>query len=303
MAILVEHVREHRRHFAFIAHARASGNAVLRHAIRAETKLFASELATDLSRFPILRDWTTGDLQMLAGMFVDVMIAAIDSILEASSWGTGPPALTPEREAEITALTEKQMRLIALAVPHWRSRGLVRSAATVQSVATARPPGARSELSWSGWGDPRRRRDCRTGSARCCAMVSACGTRTPPPGSVDQLVLVVTAAAGRASPTRLAAIVGAGARPRRRRVPRPPRAREIDAGSARAAQRRAAAGARSGADAGLTRRGPRASWPLASAERVAVVPYGGGTSVVGGLVPEADGSPAWSCWTCGGSTR
>ena len=119
--ILVSHVCEHRRHFAFIAHARASGNAVLRHAIRAETRLFASELATDLARFPILLEWTTADLQMLAGMFVDTMTATIDSILEASSWGAGPPTLTPEREAEITTLTERQLRLLALAIPHWRS--------------------------------------------------------------------------------------------------------------------------------------------------------------------------------------
>jgi AcrR family transcriptional regulator len=122
VAILVEHVREHRRHFAFITHARASGNAVLRHAIRTETRLFASELATDLARFPVLREWTTGDLQMLAGMFVDTMIASIDAILEASNWGTGPDALTPERQQQIARQSEKQLRLIALAIPHWRSR-------------------------------------------------------------------------------------------------------------------------------------------------------------------------------------
>ena len=122
VAILVDHVRQHRRHFAFITHARASGNAVLRHAIRAETRLFASELATDLARFPVLREWTTADLQMLAGMFVDTMIATIDAMLEASNWGTGPDALTPERQAEIAKLAEKQLRLIALAIPHWRSR-------------------------------------------------------------------------------------------------------------------------------------------------------------------------------------
>ena len=69
-------MRDHRRHFAFIATARSSGNAVLRHAIRNEIRLFASELATDLARFPVLRDWTTDDLQMLAGLFVDTMIAA-----------------------------------------------------------------------------------------------------------------------------------------------------------------------------------------------------------------------------------
>jgi AcrR family transcriptional regulator len=126
VAILVEHVREHRRHFAFIAHARASGNAVLRHAIRTETRLFASELATDLARFPVLRDWTTTDLQMLAGMFVDTMIATIDAILEASNWGAtgwaGTDSLTAERQAQIAKTCEKQLRLIALAIPHWRSR-------------------------------------------------------------------------------------------------------------------------------------------------------------------------------------
>jgi AcrR family transcriptional regulator len=122
VAILVEHVREHRAHFAFMAQARASGNAVLRHAIRAETKLFASELATDLARFPVLRAWTTADLQMLAGMFVDTMISAIDAILEASSWGAGADTLTPDAQARIAKLTERQLRLIVLAIPHWQSK-------------------------------------------------------------------------------------------------------------------------------------------------------------------------------------
>jgi AcrR family transcriptional regulator len=117
--ILVAHVREHRRHFAFMAHARASGNAVLRHAIRSETRLFASELATDIARLPILRDWSTADLQMLAGLFVDTMIATIDAILEASS--AGAESLSPGTEARIVTQAEKQLRLIALAIPHWRS--------------------------------------------------------------------------------------------------------------------------------------------------------------------------------------
>ncbi len=122
VAILVAHVREHRQHFAFIAHARASGNAVLRHAIRAETKLFASELATDIARLPILREWTTVDLQMIAGLFVETMISTIDAILEASSWGPGADELSAENEARIAKLAEKQLRLIVLAIPHWRSR-------------------------------------------------------------------------------------------------------------------------------------------------------------------------------------
>ncbi|MGI8714490.1 MAG: hypothetical protein ACR2NR_15210 [Solirubrobacteraceae bacterium] len=84
--------------------------------------LRGSQLATDLARFPVLREWTTVDLQMLAGMFVDTMIAAIDSMLEASSWGTAPSALAPERQAELTELTEKQLWMIVVAIPHWRSR-------------------------------------------------------------------------------------------------------------------------------------------------------------------------------------
>jgi hypothetical protein len=119
--ILVAHVREHRRHFAFMAHARASGNAVLRHAIRSETRLFASELATDIARLPVLRDWTTADLQMLAGLFVETMIATIDAILEASASGPGPEGLSPDAQARIVTQAERQLRLIALAIPHWRS--------------------------------------------------------------------------------------------------------------------------------------------------------------------------------------
>lgn len=122
VAILLAHVHEHRRHFAFIAESRLSGNAVLRHAIRNEIRLFASELATDLARFDALREWTTADLQMLAGLFVDTMNAAIDAVLEASASGTRVQEPTPEAQAEIAALTEKRLRLIAVAIPHWRSR-------------------------------------------------------------------------------------------------------------------------------------------------------------------------------------
>jgi AcrR family transcriptional regulator len=121
VGILLAHVRGHRRHFGFLTLARSSGNAVLRHTIRNEIRLFASELATDLARFPILREWTTDDLLMLAGLFVDTMIAAIDSMLDAAASGVPAEGPTPEAEAEIAILTEKRLRLIALAIPHWRS--------------------------------------------------------------------------------------------------------------------------------------------------------------------------------------
>lgn len=118
--ILVEHVLAHRQHFAFVAGARSSGNGVLRHAIRNEIRLFTSELATDLARFPILREWTTEDLQMLAGLLVNSMIAIIDAIIELPTSG---PAGNPQPEVleEVVRLAEKQLRLPLLGVPAWRS--------------------------------------------------------------------------------------------------------------------------------------------------------------------------------------
>jgi hypothetical protein len=93
---------------------RSTGSAVLRRAIRNEIRLFTSELATDLARFPILREWTTDDLQMLAGLLVTTMVATVEAILDA-------PVAGPRAEAEITRVAEKQLRLTMLAVPRWRS--------------------------------------------------------------------------------------------------------------------------------------------------------------------------------------
>lgn len=112
--ILVEHVRAHRRHFAFVARVGASGSKVLRHAIRNEIRLFTSELATDLARFEILREWSTEDLHMLAGLLVNTMISTVQALLDL-------PVAGPDAEAEIARVAEKQLRLTLLGVPHWRS--------------------------------------------------------------------------------------------------------------------------------------------------------------------------------------
>ncbi len=112
--ILVEHVREHREHFLFVTRVGSTGNVVLRHAIRNEIRLFTSELATDLARLPPLRDWTVDDLHVLSGLFVNTMIATVGAMVDA-------PVAAPEAEAEIARTAEKQLRMITLGVPHWRS--------------------------------------------------------------------------------------------------------------------------------------------------------------------------------------
>jgi AcrR family transcriptional regulator len=113
---LTDYVRDHRQHFAFITGARSTGNYLLRHAIRAEIRLLTSELATDLSRFPYLNAWTTEDLQMVAALLVNSMISTVEAILEAS-----PDDV--EAGKEIVQLAEKQLRLVVLGIPNWRSGG------------------------------------------------------------------------------------------------------------------------------------------------------------------------------------
>ena len=72
--ILVRHVHENRLHFTFIARERFSGVASIRHAIRTEIRLFASDLATDLVRFPYMKEWSSEDLHVMAGLIVNAMV-------------------------------------------------------------------------------------------------------------------------------------------------------------------------------------------------------------------------------------
>ena len=114
--ILVSYVHGHDAHFRFIARERFGGVATLRHAIHREIRLFASDLATDLARFPYLERWTTEDLQLLAGLMVNAMVSTAEAILDAAPED-------PIAERDIIATAERQLRMIVLGVPQWRSSG------------------------------------------------------------------------------------------------------------------------------------------------------------------------------------
>jgi len=114
--ILVGYVHAHDTHFRFIARERFGGVVALRQAIGLEIRLFASELASDLARFPYLDRWSTEDLQLLAGLMVNAMVSTAEAILDA-------PPKHPAAEAEIVTNAERQLRMIMLAVPQWHSSG------------------------------------------------------------------------------------------------------------------------------------------------------------------------------------
>src|ERR1044072_4929216 len=105
--ILVAHVHAHQLHFRFIARERSSGVPALRQAIRAEIRLFTSELATDLARFPFLDRWSTEDLGVLPGLIVNTMVSNAQAIVAAQIG-------RPEVEEEIVRNAEKQLRLIVI---------------------------------------------------------------------------------------------------------------------------------------------------------------------------------------------
>ncbi|HST42524.1 MAG TPA: TetR family transcriptional regulator [Conexibacter sp.] len=111
--ILVRHVHAHRMHFRFIARERSSGVPVMRQAIRGEIRLFTSELATDLARFPFLDRWPTQDLGVVATLIVNTMVSTAEAIVDA-------PTDSRVAEDEIIHHTEKQLLLIALGVSAWR---------------------------------------------------------------------------------------------------------------------------------------------------------------------------------------
>jgi len=113
VATFVTHVRANDRYFQFLLRERAGGRSAIRNAIRTEIRLFISELATDLGRFPALNAWRTEDLRMMAGLMVSTLVNAVLDILDL-------PAGRPEDAQEMVTVLESQLRLILLGASLWK---------------------------------------------------------------------------------------------------------------------------------------------------------------------------------------
>jgi AcrR family transcriptional regulator len=111
---LYEHVRAHEDHFRFLTRERYGGTGAVARAMGIELKLFASELAVDLARFPYLRRWSTEDLYMMADLIVTAMQATVLELIEARPRDA-------ETDQRIVRTAEKRLRLITLGVPAWHS--------------------------------------------------------------------------------------------------------------------------------------------------------------------------------------
>lgn len=110
--ILIDGVQQRREHWRFIGRERSTGVTVLRYAIRTEIRLITSELAIDLARFPNLNTWSSEDLNILANVFVNSMIAIAEQLEDVTDTASVD---------EIRRSAVKQLRMITVGVAGWRS--------------------------------------------------------------------------------------------------------------------------------------------------------------------------------------
>lgn len=112
--VLVEAVKAHKTHFAFVARERVGGSRAVREAINHELDLFVSELAVVLARLPNIENWSSEDVRMVARLFVRNMVANAEEVVEM-------PDGRPDLEEQIKEGARRQMRLIVLGFEKWRS--------------------------------------------------------------------------------------------------------------------------------------------------------------------------------------
>lgn len=108
----LRYVQDNERYFQFLAKERFGSSRAIRLSIRQGILLFVSELSTDLVRFPLLRRFSTEELQMFSGMIVNLMVNTTELLLD----------LPYGNDDEVKALSrsaEQQMMLIFLGTSQW----------------------------------------------------------------------------------------------------------------------------------------------------------------------------------------
>ncbi|KFG73566.1 TetR family transcriptional regulator [Streptomyces mutabilis] len=110
--LIAGHVAAHPAHVRFVARERHGGVQPVREAIREQLARFAGEVKDELAEDPVSAGWSEADLLMLAGLYVDQMLATASLFLETLQ--------APEEERRRAADTAtRQMRLIGVGRRHW----------------------------------------------------------------------------------------------------------------------------------------------------------------------------------------
>ncbi|GGX76866.1 transcriptional regulator [Streptomyces minutiscleroticus] len=107
--LIARHVREHPAHVRFVARERNGGVQPVRAAIAGQLARFTREVRTGLAADPESAGWSDEDLLMLAGLYVDQMLATAAAFLEAE----------PGQERDIAREAARRLRLISIGRRHW----------------------------------------------------------------------------------------------------------------------------------------------------------------------------------------
>jgi len=83
VSLIAAYVDAHRPHVRFIARERHGGVRAVREATAAQLDRFTTEVAAGLSVQPVSSGWTGRELAVLAGLYVDDMVATACALLEA----------------------------------------------------------------------------------------------------------------------------------------------------------------------------------------------------------------------------
>jgi hypothetical protein len=110
--VITRHVDAYPAHVRFLARERHGGVQPVREAIDAELRRFAEEVAAALAADPGSAGWGEDDLRMLAGFYVDHMVATAVAFLDAAHEG-------PDAQERVAREARRRMRLISLGRRHW----------------------------------------------------------------------------------------------------------------------------------------------------------------------------------------
>lgn len=111
--IYERHVAANPLHFLFIAGERGGGSPLIRHAIRAEERLFVLEMAQDLRHLGLFRDLPEPMLQLMCSLVVTTMMNAATDVLDSRQNPAGD-------SSSLIDDFVRQLRLVFLGAKLWR---------------------------------------------------------------------------------------------------------------------------------------------------------------------------------------
>ncbi|GAA0996207.1 TetR family transcriptional regulator [Nocardiopsis tropica] len=113
--IVARQARTNDAEFQFLVRERYGGSPELQRAIDVELRLFAKDLTHDLSRIPALAEWSVEDLDMIADLYVTIILGFVAELVRIDPRNT-------RDENELIDRTRRQLTVVALGLGAYRPR-------------------------------------------------------------------------------------------------------------------------------------------------------------------------------------